>query len=154
MRNAAVIVLIALAGSILFAAVPIHVMLLDGESGGPYHQWQLVTQVLKKELDETGLFQVDVVTAPPAGADFGGFKPDFAKYQVVVWNYDAPDERWPADLKALFENYMMNGGGFVSVHAADNAFAGWPAVNEMIGVGGWRGRTEKAGPLWYFKGGK
>ena len=43
-------------------------MILDGESGGPYHQWQLVTPVLKKELDETGLFQVDVVTAPPAGA--------------------------------------------------------------------------------------
>ena len=154
MRNAVVIVLIALAGSILFAAAPIHVMLLDGESGGPYHQWQLVTQVLKKELDETGLFQVDVVTAPPAGADFGGFKPDFAKYQVVVWNYDAPDERWPAGLKSSFEKYMMNGGGFVSVHAADNAFAGWPAFNEMIGVGGWRGRSEKAGPLWYFKGGK
>jgi type 1 glutamine amidotransferase len=24
----------------------------------------------------------------------------------------------------------------------------------MIGVGGWRGRTEKAGPYWYFKDGK
>jgi hypothetical protein len=49
---------------------------------------------------------------------------------------------------------MMNGGGLVSVHAADNAFPGWAAFNEMIGVGGWRGRTEKAGPLWYFKDGK
>ena len=39
------------------------------------------------------------------------------------------------------------------VHAADNAFAGWPAYNEMIGVGGWRGRTEKAGPHWFFKDG-
>ena len=40
------------------------------------------------------------------------------------------------------------------MHAADNAFAGWPAFNEMIGVGAWRGRTEKAGPFWYFKDGK
>ena len=76
------------------AADPIRVMLLDGESGGTYHKWQLVTPVLKKMLDETGLFQVDVVTAPPAGGDFSAFKPDFAKYKVVVWNYDAPDERW------------------------------------------------------------
>ncbi len=71
---------------------------------------------------ETGLFQVDVVTAPPAGGDFSAFHPDFSKYAVVVWNYDAPDERWPAELKASFENYVRGGGGFVSVHAADNAF--------------------------------
>ena len=51
----------------LQAAAPIRVMILDGESGGSYHQWQVTTQVLKKELDETGLFQVEVVTAPPAG---------------------------------------------------------------------------------------
>src|SRR6516164_8877398 len=92
------------------AAATIHVMILDGESAGTYHQWRLVTPVLKKELDETGLFQVDVVTAPPAGGDFSNFRPDFGKYQVVVFNYDAPDERWPAELKASFENYMRNGG--------------------------------------------
>ncbi len=136
------------------AATPIRVMILDGESGGPYHQWQLITPVLKKELDETGLFQVDVVTAPAAGGNFSSFNPDFAKYQVVVFNYDAPDERWPAELKSSFEKYVLNGGGFVSVHAADNAFPGWVAFNEMIGIGGWRGRTGKSGPFWYFKDGR
>ena len=25
------------------------------------------------------------------------------------------------------------------------------AFNEMIGIGGWRGRTEKSGPLWFYK---
>src|SRR5262249_28282030 len=50
--------------------------------------------------------------------------------------------------------YMREGGGFVSVHAADNAFAEWPAYNEMIGIGGWRNRNEKSGPLWYLKNGK
>ena len=160
MRKALKIILMILCGAVLVAALmaraaaPIHVMILDGESGGSYHQWQTVTPVLKKELDETGLFQVDVVTAPPAGGNFSNFNPDFGKYQVVVWNYDAPDERWPAELKASFEKYVAGGGGFVSVHAADNAFAGWTAFNEMIGVGGWRGRTEKAGPFWYLKDGK
>ncbi len=145
--------MLALAG-VSFAADPIHVMLLDGESGGPYHKWSLITPLLKKQLEETGLFQVDVVTAPPAGGDFSAFKPDFSKYAVVVWNYDAPDERWTADLKASFEKYVRGGGGFVSVHAADNAFPNWAAFNEMIGVGGWRGRTEKTGPFWYYKDGK
>ena len=142
------------AGLLARAATPIRVMLLDGESGGPYHQWQIVTPVLKKELEETGLFQVDVVTAPPANGNFNTFNPEFDKYQVVVWNYDAPDGRWPEELKTSFEKYVSNGGGFVSVHAADNAFAGWTAFNEMIGIGGWRGRNEKSGPFWYYKDGK
>ena len=137
-----------------FGANPIRVMILDGESGGPYHKWQLVTSVLKKELDETGVFQVDVATAPPAGSDFSAFKPEFTKYQVVVLNYDAPDDRWPASLKTSFEQYVENGGGVVSVHASDNAFPGWKAFNEMIGVGGWRGRTQQAGPFWFFRDGK
>jgi len=137
-----------------YAVGPIRVMLLDGESGGTYHNWQAITPALKKQLDETGLFQVDVVTAPGAKADSSGLKPEFSKYQVVVFNYDAPDERWSADLKASFEQYMTAGGGLVIVHAADNAFPGWQAFNEMIGIGGWRGRNEKSGPLWYFKDGK
>jgi type 1 glutamine amidotransferase len=149
-----VLAALLLTATLTRAADPIRVMLLDGESAGAYHKWQLTTPVLKKQLDETGLFQVDVVTAPGPGSDFSTFKPDFARYKVVVFNYDAPDERWPAELKASFEKYVEGGGGFVSVHAADNAFPNWTAFNEMIGVGGWRNRTEKAGPLWYYKGGK
>lgn len=136
------------------AAPPIKVMLLDGEQGGPYHAWQETSPYLKRMLDETKLFHVDVVTAPPAGGDFSNFKPDWAKYKVIVANYDVPDERWSPELKASFEKYMRAGGGLVTVHAADNAFPGWKEYNQMIGVGGWRGRNEKSGPFWYYKDGK
>lgn len=136
------------------AQTPIPVMLLDGESGGPWHKWQLTTPLLKKVLDETGLFKVDVVTAPASKGTLSDFKPDFAAYKVVVMNYDAPDERWTAEVKTAFEQFMRSGGGLVSVHAADNAFPGWAAFNEMIGVGAWRGRNENAGPLWFLKDGK
>lgn len=130
------------------------IMILDGESGGPYHRWQATTRVMKKVLDEAGLFAVEVVTAPPAGASFTAFRPEFTKYRAVVLNYDAPDERWPAALKTAFEQYVRDGGGVVSVHAADNAFPAWRAYNEMIGVGGWRDRAEQAGPHWHVKDGK
>lgn len=133
------------------AATPIRVMLLDGQSAGPYHNWRLTTPILKRQLEETGLFAVTVVTAP-ANGDFAAFHPDFSQYQVVVSNYDAPD--WPAELKAGFEDFIRKGGGLVSVHAADNAFPGWPAYNEMIGVGGWRRRNEAAGPIWNYADGK
>lgn len=129
------------------------VMILDGESGGPYHDWARTTPVLRSMLDETGRFAVDVVTAPPAGSDFSAFRPDFTRYRAVVLNYDAPDDRWPAALKSSFEHYVSAGGGVVAVHAADNAFPGWAAYNEMIGIGGWRGRTEAAGPYWHYRDG-
>ena len=144
--------------TILFAATsfaatnPIHILLLDGESAGPYHNWQLTTPVLKKELEDSGLFQVTVATSPKSDGHFSSFKPEFEKYQVIVLNYDGPD--WPADLRSQFEQYIEEGGGLVIVHAADNAFPNWPAFNQMAGIGGWRNRNETAGPLWYFKDGK
>src|SRR3954453_699310 len=84
-------------------AAPIRVMLLDGQSGGTYHDWRATTPVLKKQLESTGLFQVDVVTAPVTGGDFSSFHPDFKKYQGVVSNLDSPN--WPADLMSSFEQY-------------------------------------------------
>lgn len=156
MKRAALAVLVCITGlpfvDSASAATPIRVMILDGQSAGAYHDWQHTTPVLKKELQEAGLFQVEVVTAPQSDGDFSQFHPDFNKYQVIVLNYDAPD--WPADLKAMFENYVKSGGGVVVVHAADNAFPNWRGFNEMIGVGGWRGRNEKSGPMWHYGNGK
>jgi uncharacterized protein len=158
MRRTAVVVLCLALCSVVFtvrpasAAQPIPVLLVDGQSGGPYHVWQLTSAVLKKELDETGIFQVTIATAPRSDGDFSNFKPNFGAYKAVVWNYDAPD--WPADLRTQLEDYVKNGGGLVIVHGADNAFPNWPAYNLMAGIGGWRDRSEKSGPYWYFKDGK
>jgi hypothetical protein len=143
---------VLLAGCACSAQTPINVMLLDGQSAGPYHNWRLTTPVLKAELEETGLFTVTVVTAPQSDGDFSNFKPEFNRYQAIVLNYDGPD--WPAGLRKEFEDYVSGGGGLVVVHAADNAFPNWPEFNQMIGIGGWRGRNENAGPMWYFKNGK
>jgi hypothetical protein len=152
------LILAALSGAFLLtdlpsaASQPIRVLLLDGQSSGAYHNWKLTTPILKKELEETGLFQVTVLTAPSSDGEFGSFKPVFADYGVVVSNLDSPD--WPEGLRQQFEQYVANGGGLVVVHAADNAFPNWPAYNLMTGVGGWRNRDERAGPLWYLKDGK
>jgi hypothetical protein len=78
-------------------------------------------------------------------AKTNAFHPDFRKYAGCV-ELRCSDERWPASLKQSFEQYVREGGGFVAVHAADNA-SNWPAFNEMIdweaGVAGRksRGRT-------------
>ena len=52
------IVVCALLTAVNAWAAPIRVLLLDGQSGGSYHNWKLTTPILQKELEETGLFEV------------------------------------------------------------------------------------------------
>ena len=136
-----------------FAATPIKALIIDGQNN---HDWKATTPVLKKILEDSKMFQVDVLTTPPKGGDFSEFKPDFSKYQVVVGNYNEfpSGDKWPGVVMSAFEQYVRGGGGYVSYHAADNAFPEWKAYNLMIGIGGWMGRNEKAGPFWYYKDGK
>jgi len=144
---------LCLLASAALAAAPIRALIVDGQNN---HDWKHTTPVLKKILEDTGLFEVEVVTTPPKGGDFSTFRPDFRRFQVVVSNYNEfpTGDKWPDEVKTAFEAYVKNGGGFVSYHAADNAFPDWPAYNLMIGIGGWMGRDEKAGPYWYYKDGK
>src|SRR5689334_14372379 len=89
--------LLMLWSSVALAGEPIKVMLLDGASAAAYHNWKLTSQIMKRELEDTGLFEVTEVAVPPADGDFSNVHPDFAKYRVVVFNYDSQD--WPAPLK-------------------------------------------------------
>jgi uncharacterized protein len=134
-------------------AAPKKVLIVDGQNN---HKWQETTPVMKKILEDTGLFQVDVATAPPKGADISGFRPRFKDYAVVLSNYSdfGGGSVWPEPTQRDFEDYVKNGGGFVSVHAADNAFPNWLEYNRMIAVGGWMGRDEKSGPYIRWRNGK
>jgi hypothetical protein len=143
----ALVVTASWSGAPAAAATP--VMILDGEST-VYHDWRTTTPVLRKVLEDTGLFDVTVVSAPGPGESLDAFRPDFSRYAAVVLNYDAPDGRWPVALQRAFEDYIRGGGGLVIVHAANNAFPAWQAFNEMAGIGGWRGRGAQAGPYWYL----
>jgi len=130
-------------------AAPLKVLLVDGQNN---HDWKTTSPVLKQILEENGLATVDVATSPAKGGDISSFAPKFADYEVVVSNYNG--ELWSPATQEAFEKYISGGGGFVSVHAANNSFGEWKAYNEMIGVGGWGGRNEKSGPLLRLREGK
>lgn len=125
------------------------VLIVDGQNN---HDWKSTTPHLKKLLEATGLFSVDVMTSPPKGGDMGGFKPEFARYRVIVSNYNG--EPWSLATQQALVQFVRAGGGFVSVHAADNAFPAWREYNEMIAVGGWEGRDERSGPYLRFRNGR
>jgi len=98
--------------------------------------WELETKKVKEE--SAGLWDQ--------------WRPDFSAYDVVVSNYNG--ELWPGEVQKAFEDYVRGGGGFVSVHAADNSFPEWKAYNEMIAVGGWGGRSELSGPYLRLRDGQ
>ena len=167
MRSLSLFALLVCAASARPADEPakIKVLLIDGQNN---HAWAQTTPVLKKQLEGSGRFTVDVATSPtsaklpPLPKDatpehkqaqaaevkviqaahkeaFEKFRPELAKYQVVVSNYNG--EPWGKALNDDFEKLLKDGKiGFVVVHAANNAFGGWKEYNQMIGMG-WRGNN-------------
>lgn len=149
----------------------IRVLIVDGQNN--HDQWAKITFMMKKYLEETGLFKVDVnrsyytwngkqyvsqyrieglretleLKSPKADSSFS---PEFSNYDLVICNFGWNAAPWPEATNKKFEKFINKGGGLVVVHAADNSFPSWLAYNEMIGLGGWGDRTEKNGPYVYF----
>ena len=136
-----------LAGGLLapaHAAEKIKVLIVDGQNN---HNWQATTPLMKKALEESGHFTVDVATTPAKPkntkeeqdaykAAMAKFTPEFSKYAVVLSNYNG--DMWPEATRKALDEYLSSGkGGLVIVHAANNSFTGWVEYNEMIAMG-WR----------------
>jgi len=120
-------------------------LIVDGQNN--HGNWPQTTEMMKAYLEQTGMFTVDVARTAPQGQD-PSFAPKFSAYSVVVSNYNGAD--WPESTQQSFIDYVSHGGGFVVIHAANNAFGNWKKYNEMIGLGGWGGRNEKSGPYVYL----
>lgn len=149
----------------------IKVLIVDGQNN--HTVWPKATVMMKTYLEQSGLFEVDVyrsklvwrgeteleylkryntpahqlVDEPATDTEFA---PPFSDYDVVVSNFGYRAADWPKSAQTAFETYMSGGGGFVSVHAANNTFPTWEAYNLMTGLGGWGGRNESNGPYVYF----
>ena len=142
------LVLSLISGSLATADPPLKILIVDGQNN---HDWKATTPVLKRDLESSGVFKVDVATAP-AASDTSGFHPEFARYDAVLSNYNGA--RWPRDTEKSLVDYVSGGGGLIIVHAANNSFGDWPEFNEMIGLGGWGGRNERSGPYVRFEDGR
>lgn len=118
----------------------IKVLIVDGFSN---HDWRLTTALIRGVLEPTGLFEVAVSTAPEKAADPGwdAWRPQFRDYDVVIQNcndiHGGP--AWPKEVQQGLEAFVQNGGGLYAFHSANNAFSGWTAYEEMVGLL-WRGK--------------
>lgn len=146
-------------------------LIVDGQNN--HVQWPKITFMMKRYLEETGKFTVDVQrsyytwngedlvkqyklagvekTMPlPKPRMDSTFHPKFSDYDVVICNFGWNASPWSDATQADFEQYIKKGGGLVVIHAANNSFPLWPAYNKMIGLGGWGDRNEKSGPYVYY----
>jgi uncharacterized protein len=118
------------------APAQIRVLVIDGVNN---HDWQAATEGIRSILRDAGGFNLNVNTVSPE--TFSQWHPDFAKYQVVINNFNGghleTGVAWPDRVQTDLEAYVRGGGGLVVYHAANNAFLHWGAYNEMIGLG-WR----------------
>jgi uncharacterized protein len=117
----------------------IRVVIIDGWNN---HKWPLTTPIMKKALEDSGKFTVEISTSPkrnqekdiPADWKSGPFPPDLSKFDVVLSNYNGPD--WPMELqKSLDANLKAGKIGLSIVHAANNSFGGWNEFRQMVGMG-------------------
>jgi type 1 glutamine amidotransferase len=145
LRIALAAALVVAAPSLVRGEPALKALIVDGQNN--HGNWPTTTRMMKKYLEDTKLFTVDVATTRPSGID-ESFKPEFASYHVVLSNYNGAP--WPAATGKALIDYVKGGGGFVVVHAANNAFGDWREYNELIGLGGWGGRDEKSGPYVYL----
>lgn len=154
-------------------------LIIDGQNN--HGIWPKSTIMMKKYLEETGMFDVDINRTAytwPGGSDTKdllskypvegikttsadepkadeNFSPNFDAYDVVINNFGWRASTWPEETKANLEKYMAEGGGLVVIHAANNSWGDWEEYNKMIGIGGWGGRNTASGPyVYYDKNGK
>ena len=153
------------------STTPMKALIIDGQNN--HGAWPATTVMMKSYLEESGRFTVDVARTQftwrggelvkqhaltdgkkyedlPKPKPDPDFKPDFSKYDVVVSNFGFNAAPWPEETQKGLVKFVKEGGGFVVVHAADNSFGDWKEFNQIIGVGGWGGRTEKNGPYVYY----
>lgn len=157
--------------SVVHGGTKMAVLIVDGQNN--HTVWPKSTMMMKHYLEESGRFTVDVARTAytwkgerwleayplndgktyqnlPDPKTDPDFRPAFKDYDVVVSNFGWRAADWPEETRKDLEAFVEGGGGFVSVHAANNCFPKWPAYNLMTGLGGWDGRDEKSGPYVYY----
>jgi type 1 glutamine amidotransferase len=139
------LILITLCGAVSTAEAgdkKIRVVIVDGWNN---HQWPLTTPIMKKALEDSGKFTVEISTSAkrnqekliPADWKSGPFPPDLSKFDVLLSNYNGP--AWPMELqKSIDENLKAGKIGLAIVHAANNSFGNWNEYRQMVGMG-WYG---------------
>jgi uncharacterized protein len=135
--------------SVFFRPGTQHILLISGRNN---HDWRTTTPFLRKQLEDTGRFDVRLCEEPA-----GISAETLAGYDAIVLDYCGP--RWGESAEKAVEAFVRSGKGMVAVHGASYNFSGlevladrhkptgirelpWPEFGRMVG-GYWPGVPEK-----------
>jgi type 1 glutamine amidotransferase len=110
------------------AGEALRALILSGQNN---HNWRATTPVLRRGLEQTGRFRVEVLEHPDRlTADL------LENFDVIIsnWNHfgkNPLENDWPDIAKQALLAFVGNGGGYVSVHAGSSSFYDWPAYHEL-----------------------
>jgi type 1 glutamine amidotransferase len=110
----------------------INALIITGQHG---HDWRGTTPILRKILEDSGLFEVRV-TEDFRGASAETLRP----YDLVVLNYferRMPEWWWGAQAESALLSWLRSGKGLVMYHFSAAAFNGWDEYEKLSG-GNWR----------------
>ena len=130
--TASVVSLVCVGSAVSAAGKNISVLIVTGQNN---HNWVRSTPIIEHLLEETGRFDVSVSTTPSKDSPddaWNDWHPDFKNYDVILSDYNG--KMWPEPVKKDFVSYVNGGGHVVLVHAANNAFTGWPEFEQMAGL--------------------
>jgi len=125
--------------SLLLAQTPaapapkkIQALIITGQNG---HDWRTVCPLLRKELEDTGRFEVRI------DEEFRGAGPEtLAPYDVVILNYAdwrKTGLRWGDRAESALLDFVRSGHGLVVYHFSAAAFDGWTEFEKLSGAN-WR----------------
>ena len=151
-RSALVLLLFAAAAwsqntAAFFQSGKIRALIISGRNN---HDWRTTTPLLRRQLLDTGKFDVRVNEEPS-----GMTGQTLAAYDVLILNYNGP--RWGETAERAAEDFVRSGKGMVLVHGASYGFGAlellgdghvktgiheppWPAFAAMAG-GTWAPET-------------
>ncbi len=121
---------------------PLRVLLLSGANN---HNWKATTPEIKRILENSGRFEVDVLeqTHTMTAALLADYDVLVSNFNTFVARYKSPrDPGWTADTKQAYIEFVSRGGGHVVVHAGSSSFYNWPEYQDLVSTSFRVGQTD------------
>jgi hypothetical protein len=122
--------LIAFLSASAAAAGPIRVLFISGRNN---HRWKLTTPSIKRTLEDSGRFRVDVTEKPSEIT-----AKSLAPYDVILNGWTGFPKKtghlWGIDTEKAIDDFVARGKGMISFHAGSSSFYDWIGFQKIIGA--------------------
>ena len=127
---AALVALLVLTPAAQAAATDVpHVFVFTRTDGFRHGSIEHSRDVFTKVAQSTGAYTVEF------SEDVAAFTPEmFERTDIILFSNTTGEHPFSEEQKQQFEQWLLNGGGFMGIHAAADTNYEWPAYQELVGA--------------------